>query len=508
MIPKDTEAEILRLYHAEGWPIGTIAREVGVHHGVVRRILKNDGQELDVKTLRPRLIDPYLPFIREILKKHPRLCASRLYDMVKQRGYPGAADHFRHVIAPLRPRPHAEAFLRLRTLPGEQAQVDWGHFGKVTVGKAERRLYGFVMVLSWSRQIFLRFYLGSDNTANFMRGHVAAFQFFEAVPRILLYDNLKSAVLERVRNAIRFNDALLGFAGHYRFEPRPVAIARGNEKGRVERAIRFIRDNFFAARSWKNIDDLNAQALAWCLGAAADRKWPDDRTLTVREAFQQEKERLLPLPENPFETDERHEVRVGKTPYARFDLNDYSVPHTHVRRTLTLLATPETVRILDGNKVLANHPRSFDRDQQIEEAEHIQELVTHKREAREGRGMDRLHRAVPASDALFDLAAQQGKNLGNLTTNLLKLLDLYGAEAMSQAVAEAVTAERVHVAAVRQILERNRHAQGRLPPIPIPLPDDPRLRNLVVRPHSLNAYDSLSSAPAVGDGSSAKENTP
>ncbi|HEY3494901.1 MAG TPA: IS21 family transposase, partial [Polyangiaceae bacterium] len=127
------------------------------------------------------------------------------------------------------------------TLPGEQGQVDWGHFGKVQIGAATRTLWAFVMVLSWSRHIFLRFYL-SAAMPSFLRGHVDAFRFFGGVPRVLLYDNLKSAVLERVGQAIRFHPTLLELSAHYLYEPRPVAPARGNEKGRVERAIRYVRD--------------------------------------------------------------------------------------------------------------------------------------------------------------------------------------------------------------------------------------------------------------------------
>ncbi|RMG59341.1 MAG: IS21 family transposase, partial [Gammaproteobacteria bacterium] len=340
------------------------------------------------------------------------LTASRLYAMVRERGYPGGPDHFRHQLAHYRPRPQPEAFLRLRTLPGEQGQVDWGHFGKLTIGRAAHPLMAFVMVLSYSRRIFLRFYLGA-RMENFLRGHEAAFKAWDGVPRVLLYDNLKSAVLERQGEAIRFHPTLLAFAAHYRFEPRPVAVARGNEKGRVERAIRYIRSHFWPARQWKDLDDLNAQAEAWCDGWAMDRPCPEDRDLSVREAFAQEK--LLPLPDNPYPTDERVEVRIGKTPYARFDRNDYSVPHTQVRRTLTVVASPTTVRILDGAEEVARHPRSYDKGQQIEQPEHIEALVQVKRQARCHRGQDRLAQAAPSSQSLLTQAAERGDNLGSIT---------------------------------------------------------------------------------------------
>jgi hypothetical protein len=173
MIPRALEAEILRLHHGEGWPIGTIATQLRVHHSTVRRVLAQAGVPAAQKTVRASMVEPYLAFIGETLAKYPTLRASRLYTMVRERGYPGAPDHFRAIVARLRPRPTGEAYLRLRTLPGEQAQVDWAHFGKLTIGRAVRPLMAFVMVLSYSRHLFLRFYLGAAMNY-FIRGHVEA----------------------------------------------------------------------------------------------------------------------------------------------------------------------------------------------------------------------------------------------------------------------------------------------------------------------------------------------
>lgn len=239
MISPTREAEILRLFHAEKWPIGTIAAQLGHHHTTVRRVLGQAGIPAGQAMGRASIVDDFVPFIVETLAKFPRLRASRLYAMARERGFKGGQDHFRHVVSRFRPRPPAEAYQRLRTLPGEQGQVDWAHFGNLTVGRAERRLWAFVMVLSYSRMLFVRFYFGSAMPA-FLHGHVAAFMYFGGVPRVLLYDNLKSAVLERSGDAIRFHPTLLELSGHYRFLPKPVAPARGNEKGRVERAIRYV----------------------------------------------------------------------------------------------------------------------------------------------------------------------------------------------------------------------------------------------------------------------------
>jgi hypothetical protein len=316
---------------------------------------------------------------------------------------------------------------------------------------------------------------------------------------VLLYDNLKSAVLERQGQAIRFHPTLLDFSAHYRFDPRPVAVARGNEKGRVERAIRYVRDSFFAARTWGDIDELNTQADAWCWGQAADRPCPEDRSISVREAFTQEKSQLLALPDNPFVTDEREERSVGKTPYVRFDRNDYSLPHSHVCRTVTVVATATEVRVLADAQVIARHARSYDKDQQIENPEHIAQLIAFKRQARRHRGTDRLVQAAPNSRDLLTRAAERGDNLGSITAALLRLLEQYGAAELEAATEEALGRGVPHPNAVRQSLERRREQREQDPPLAVVLPEDPRVRDLVVRPHKLDEYDQLQEHPEADD---------
>ena len=486
----EIEAQILRYYHVEKWRVGTIARQLCIHHSVVERVLLQAGIPKANFIKRVSIIDEFLPFINDTLKKFPTLTARRLYDMAQTRGYTGSVDHFRHMIYLHRPRAPAEAFLRLKTLPGEQAQVDWGHFGYITIGKARRPLMAFVMVLSFSRKIFLRFYLNCQ-LANFLRGHEAAFAYYNGIPRVLLYDNLKSAVLERQGSAIRFNPELLNFSAYYRYEPRPVAVARGNEKGRVERSIRYIRDNFFAARQWTDLADLNAQAAAWCDDQASNRPCPEDSNLTVDEAFVQDQTKLLALPDNPFPTVERVEVKISKTPYARFDLNDYSVPHTAVRRTLTVLAEPDKVTIINGTNIIAEHQRSYDRGKQIEQEEHIQQLVVYKAQAKQHRGQNRLTKAVPSSIELLIQAADHNYNLGSITSNLLQLLDDYGATELEAAITEALARKVPHPNAVRISLERRREARDQLPLVHYELPQNKKVREMQVKPHNLSDYDKL-----------------
>jgi transposase len=489
-IPPEVEAQILRLHHVEKWRVGTIARQLHLHHGTVTRVLEQAGLPRTDAPRRSSMVDPYLPFIRETLQKYPTLTASRLFAMVRERGYGGSPDHFRHMIACVRPRPHAEAYLRLRTLAGDQSQVDWATFEKITIGRAKRPLMAFVMVLSWSRHIFLRFFMDA-RMENFLRGHAAAFTAWNGCPRICLYDNLRSAVLERHGDAIRFNPTLLSFAAHYRFEPRPVAVTRGNEKGRVERAIRFAQESFFAARRFSDLDDLNRQADEWCNGIAADRPCPENRDVTVRQAFAEEAPKLLPLPDNAYPLNERVAVKAGKTPYVRFDGNDYSIPHTKVQRPLTVVADPDTVRIVDGAEVVAGHPRSYDKGAQIEDPAHVQALVDMKHAARVHRGVDRLVTAAPAAQALLQQAATRGDNLGTITAALLRLLDRYGMAELDAAIQEALGRGVPHPNAVRLALERRREQRNAPPPIAVDLPDHVKARDAIVKPHRLEIYDRL-----------------
>ena len=226
--------------------------------------------------------------------------------------------------------------------------------------------------------------------------------------------------------------------------------------------------------------------------AAADRPCREEPTITVREAFAREQPSLLALPENPYPCELQLAVKVGKQPYVRFDLNDYTIPHTHVRRTLTVRADPRQVRILDGADLLATHVRSYDRGAQIEIAAHIDALVERKREARHHRGLDHLARAAPASQALMLRAAERGGNLGNITSNLLRLLDRYGAAELQAAIEETLASGAApHPNPVRLALERRREARKLPPPVAVPMPEHVRKKDALVTPHRLDIYDQI-----------------
>ncbi|MGH7489352.1 MAG: Mu transposase domain-containing protein, partial [bacterium] len=275
------------------------------------------------------------------------------------------------------------------------------------------------------------------------------------------------------------------------FAARPCNPGRGNEKGRVERTISYVRHSFFAARTFTSLEDFNRQALEWRDSVAHQRPWPGGDSLAVSEAFEEEKTRLIPLPSHRFETDLIKTVRSDKTIYVRFDQNDYSIPHEVVGQSLTLAASQSTVRILDGTNELARHRRSYDRHQRIEDPAHIAALVEQKRKALGATAVGRLAHAVPTIEQFLEAAFQRGESISRQTVQLIQLLDDYGARELAAAVAESLERNTPRAASVAFILAR-RHRSARRTLLPVDLSRHPELADLSVPTQQLEVSDDLS----------------
>ncbi len=488
MIPPDQIVEIRRLYYAEHWKIGTIAAQLGLHPDTVRAAVATDALNCP-QAPRPRVTDPYLPFIRETLERYPRLRATRICEMIRQRGYERSLVQVRRLVSQLRPR-QQEAFLWRRTFAGEEAQADWAHCGEVVVGRARRRLSCFVLTLSYSRALALEFFF-DQSLENFLRGHVRAFESWGAVPRLILYDNLRSAVLQRRGDAVQLHPRLLDLCAHYHCAARPVAVGRGSEKGRVERSIRYIRESFFAARPFTTLEDFNRQACQWRDEIAHRRPWPGGDGRTVAEVLAEEQPRLLPLPVHRFEADLVRPAQAGKTIYIRFDLNHYSIPPEAVGRTLTLVASDIQVRLLEGTRLLATHRRSYDRNQMIVDPAHQDALLALKRKALGSTPSSRLLSAVPAIEALLEAAVQRGEPASTQTTQLRLLLDDYGPEELRAAVTEALQRQTPRASSVAYLLAKRHRLKRYRGLSPVHLIRRPELEDIHVQPHDPETYDEL-----------------
>lgn len=491
MISPAQRAEVRRLFFAEHWKLGTITAQLGIHPDAVKAAVGSHTFTNLQHRIGPSVLDPYKLFIRDTLERYPRLRSTRIFDMLRGRGYEGSVKTVRNYVRTVRPRSTREAFLRLNTLAGEQAQVDWASFGTVMVHGARRPLSCFVMVLSHSRALYARFFL-DQTQPSFLRGHVEAFDALGGIAREILYDNLKSVVLERTGDHIRFHPELLSFAGHYHFQPKPCAPYRGNEKGKVERQIQYLRHAFFAARTFADLDDLNTQLVHWIRDVAHARPVPDEaQHRTIATVLELERASLLalPAPPHPCET-----VRVScaqKTPYLRFDDNDYSIPATLIGKPLTLVATDREVRVLDGDHCVAQHLRSFARKQRIEDRSHFEALVEQKRHARALRGRDVLRVACPNAEAFLAALASRNQPMGIQTSRLHQLLDRYGAEELNLALSAALVRDAPSAASVAYWLDQQHRTRNLPPPLPPMASHDPRIQDLHVPAHALHPYDTL-----------------
>jgi hypothetical protein len=266
----------------------------------------------------------------------------------------------------------------------------------------------------------------------------------------------------------------------------------------VERAIRYVRDSFWAGRTFTTLAECNRQALAWRDEVAHQRRWPGDDGRTVQQVFEEEQPRLLSPPLHPFSTDRIETVSSRKTIYVRFDLNDYSIPPGAVGRPLTLVASDTTVRILDGAVEIACHRRNWDRRQTVLDPAH-QEAVLKlklKRKAFHSTPAGRLEQAAAESRTFVDLAFAQGGSAGTQTAQLLRLLDEHGAAALRRAIVEALERGTPRASSVAFLLRKRPRSHV----VAVDLSHHPAAQSVDIRPHDLETYDELTRKYDSGSG--------
>lgn len=481
-----TAAEIRRLYFAEHWKRGTIAAQLGVHFDTVARVLGSFGPKAGTPRPEARVLEPYVAFVDETLARHPRLVSTRIHDMLVERGYSGSLRTLRRYVRASRPAPRNEVYVRVESLPGEQAQVDWAHVGTLAVPGGRRPLWAFVIVLAYSRAMWAELVVDMG-VASLRRSLVRASAFFGGSPRQWLFDNAKAIVIERSGDAIRFHPDLLDLAARLHVQPMLCGPRKPHEKGKVERAIRYLKDRFFAARSFHSIEHGNAQLAEFFASIAHARPHPRWPERSVAEVFEEERPRLLALPETMPEIAAVVPVNVDKTAFVRVDTNRYSVPAMHARGTLTLVADDRTIRLLDGGAEVACHPRSWGRNQTIELREHRQPILEEKRRARDLKGRDRLRVEVPEVEELLTRWVDAGRNIGSMIGFTIKLLDAYGAAVLRDVVREMVRRGTHDRGAMAILCEQRRGRRLGPPPLAIQLGAHVVERDVV--PHDLGGYD-------------------
>ena len=449
MITPQQKAEIKRLYCTEKWKKGTIASQLGLHHQTVAKVLEEE--EADKPQRRASKIDPYIPFITEVLDKYPAVGATRIQQMINQRGYEGSIYTLRRALKRLKPK-DSRAFQDLQFFPGEVAQVDWADFGKFEVSPGVfRRMQCFVMVLAYSRKIFARVFY-TQKMGAVLEGHVEAFSYFDGIPRCIVYDNMKTAVVTNLGRGVEFNPSLLQMASYYHFECRACTPRAAWEKGRVERAIRYIRDNFSPkTRSYRSIEDLNLQISEWLHDTANKRPWVEDTNQNVEQAYIQEKERLLSL-KPPFPFYDEVFCKVNKKSMIQFDCNLYTVPPKYVGTRLTVQASSGHLSVYDAQQQVATHRRSWSKSQKVIIPEHLDELIEINRNRPNYQHRSAIIKLLPSGSQLISEWLKLGESLSQQSRLLGELIATYGANNVETAAQLAIENKTPRVASISQML--------------------------------------------------------
>jgi transposase len=485
----EVEAEIRRLVLRDGWKIETAARRFGVHHTVVRRVIKSVEATAGPKPATKSILEPFKPYVVERLAELPELTATRLLFELKDRGYEGGAAVLRRLVRKIRVARSRKAYLRIETEPGEQAQVDWGSFGHMRIGSSSRPLSCFAMVLSWSRALFVDFSL-DQRLDTFMRMHERAFEFFGGIPRKVLYDNLKSVVLHHVGSVVQFNPNFLVFAGHHLFETVAAPVRYPQAKGRVESAIKYVRHAFFYGRTYKDLADLREQARLWCLETANQRIHATTRERPC-ERLLIERPRLHALPEHRFDSDLVVPAVVGKEARVILDTNAYSVPPDLVGKSVLVRADDTAVRVVDGTDVVAEHPRSWDRRRAFEKPEHIQDILDRRPGAKGPKRRDRIAALSETSRIYLQEVSRRRIDLRSEVDKLARLIARYGEADVVMGIGAALGARTFGAGYVRAHIDQKRFAEGLgEPPEPV-VTGRKDADEMSVEPHDLGGYDDL-----------------
>lgn len=447
-IDQDSRGYVRYLHFKEHHTISKIARKTGISRKTIRDIL--GGREPSDIKIKGSKLEPYKDTIKEILEQKPGLSVVLIFEKLREKGYDGGRTIVYDYIAKLR-KTFKEAYVHRETLPGQEAQVDWGYCGTISCGQHSRKLYVFCMLLSYSRYFYLEFTVSMDMDT-FSACHVHAFQFFEGIPQSILYDNLKSVVIQRIGNEITFNSRHLDSSLFYGFTPRICNVRQPHEKGGVEKMIHYIRKNFLARGPYEDFNHIKLESKNWLSNIANKRLHSVTRKVPVEAFRKEEKSLLLPLPPVDYDYSMPKPVSVSKDCLVKFQTNKYSVPYTYASQVVILKATTTQVRIYSNNSQIALHPRCYDKYQIIKNPDHYKGLLEKKKRARKSAAIERFEKlCVESNEYLQGLLIHQ-KNVHYHIRKILDLCTLFGKTAVSDAMVKALAHKAFHWEYIKNIL--------------------------------------------------------
>ena len=452
-----------------------IARRLGVDRKTVRKSLALDVDEFVKNPAKwPSILDPYKRYLQYRLEMLPELSAVRLYreistlscpggkgaELLPDIPYQGSERTVRRYVSEIRPR-NARVYRPIETLPGEQAQADWGHFGHITLGGVRRPLYAFSFVLSYSRVRYVEFTTSQD-MVTFLTCLKHALEYIAGVPQVVLFDNAKTVVSERVGSVIQFSEDLLRFAARYKFKPEACWLNDPESKGKVESGIKYVRWDFFYGRPVTDPESLNREALEWC-DEVANEKVHEATMEVPSDRLSEERKALAALPERPVSVFQRVTRFVRKDCTFSFETNQYSVPAAYARKRIEVCVYPDRLEAFAGGERVAVHGRCMERGRLVLNEAHYQDRFHGLRQRKDSlqTQFESIGDSAPAY--LKGLARSRQGHLREQARQILALAAEYGNEAVNLAMSRANHFGQYSYGTLKQIVLKQLQVPGALP---------------------------------------------
>lgn len=431
--------------------VAQISRELHLDERTVARWLAAEKFRPRKAAARPSKLDPHKKQIVRWLESHP-YTAAQIFLRLREGGYTGGITIVKDYVHQIRP-PRTPAFLTLSFAPGECAQVDWGQFGSISVGNTRRRLSFFVMVLCYSRMLYVEFTV-SETMEHFLACHANAFAFFGGIPLRIMVDNLRSAVLRHAMGqAPVLNPRYKDFADHFGFTVRACGVGQAHEKGRVENAVGYVKKNFLAGLELSDFALVNPAARQW-LDTVANVRLHGSTKRQPAELFQTEKPQLKPLPSRPYDVGVVQTVRASCQFRVRVDTNTYSVPAEYAGAALILKLYPDHLCLYHQDKLITRHVRCYDRRRDFEHPDHPKALLQQRRQARDQKLLQRLLSLTPKSEGFYQGLAERRLNILHHVRQIVALAEIYGSDKTARAIEDALEFQAFSCEYIANLLEQ------------------------------------------------------
>ena len=453
MVDYETYSKI-KSYDKEGLNAGQIADKLQLDSRTVTRWLLAKSYRQRGSVPKKSKLDPYKEEIINLLERHA-FSATQIYQRITESGFVGGYTTVKTYVRQVRPKRPA-AFLSLAFAPGECAQVDWGIYKTIEVGGSRRKLNFFVMVLSHSRMMYVQFSL-AQSMEHFLDCHQRAFEFFGGVPEDIMIDNLKTGVIRRITGQdIVFNPKYLDFAQHYGFTIKACGVRKGNEKGRVENGVGYVKKNFLNGLEITQFEALNPAISHWMENIANIRIHGETRQKPV-DLWPDDKAKMRPLPVYAYDIARLLSVKATKLFRVTLDTNRYSVPAEYASQALTLKIYPERLCIYYQEKLIARHIRSFDRHQDIEDPDHPKELLAQRRKAQDQKIFQRFIALSPKAGDYYNKLDQKRLNAKIHVRKIVGLSEIYGIDATARAMADSFVYDAFSSEYIANLLEQQKN---------------------------------------------------